>query len=126
MMPTTLDRTRKICPFLTALVRAQVANYFLAWEANLKIIPVMNKIDLPTSGTLHVLHLQPECFTRARTRARTYAYIQDPARVLKELANMGFDESEVLKASGKTGEGVEGILSAVIERLPAYDASLHT
>jgi translation elongation factor EF-4 len=29
----------------------QVANYFLAWEANLKIIPVMNKIDLPTSGT---------------------------------------------------------------------------
>jgi translation elongation factor EF-4 len=42
--------------------------------------------------------------------------------VIKELANMGFEESEVLKASGKTGEGVEGILKAVIERLPAYAA----
>lgn len=35
---------------------------------------------------------------------------------------MGFEESEILKASGKTGEGVEGILKAVIERLPAYAA----
>lgn len=94
-----VSRSLKACQGAVLLVdctqgiQAQtVANYFLAWEANLKIIPVMNKIDLPTS---------------------------DPARVIKELANMGFEESEVLKASGKTGEGVEGILKAVIERLPA-------
>jgi len=73
-------------------IQAQtVANYFLAFEANLKIIPVLNKIDLPTS---------------------------EPARVARELVNIGFEEGEILKASGKTGEGVDSIFEAVIQRLP--------
>src|SRR3989344_3667745 len=105
----------------------QVANYFLAWEANLKIIPVMNKIDLPTSGTHtrtpssdKIAHPNP--IHAPSTLPRPDVCHADPARVIKELANMGFEESEILKASGKTGEGVEGILKAVIERLPAYAA----
>ena len=106
----------------------QVANYFLAWEANLKIIPVMNKIDLPTSGThTRAPHLlkkiaHPNPIHAPSTLPRPDVCHADPARVIKELAIMGFEESEILKATGKTGEGVEGILKAVIERLPAYAA----
>ena len=74
-------------------VQAQtVANCFLAMDAGLKIIPVLNKIDLPTARPDHVIgEMEQAVFT-------------DPA--------------EVLRASGKTGLGVAGVLEAIVERVP--------
>ena len=70
-----------------------LANLYLALEANLKIIPVINKIDLPNA---------------------------DPERVKDELVNtIGFDRDEIICCSGKTGEGVDKLLDAVIERIPS-------
>src|SRR5207302_769027 len=70
-----------------------LANVYLALEHNLTLIPVVNKIDLPNS---------------------------DRKKTAEELkAAFGFRDDEILYASGKTGEGVEDILKAVIERLPA-------
>jgi GTP-binding protein LepA len=75
-------------------VEAQtVANAHLALMANLEIIPVLNKIDLPNS---------------------------DPDRVITEVEEIvGLPGEEVLTASGKTGAGVEEILEAVVARIPA-------
>lgn len=70
-----------------------LANIHLAQAHNLKIIPVVNKIDLPNSD-----------------RFKT-------AEEIKKA--FGFTNEEILYASGKTGEGVEKILEAVIERVPA-------
>ncbi|HVY67549.1 MAG TPA: translation elongation factor 4 [Patescibacteria group bacterium] len=70
-----------------------LANVYLALEHNLTLIPVVNKIDLPNSDR------------------------QKTAEELK--AAFGFTDEEILYASGKTGEGVEEILKAVIERVPA-------
>jgi GTP-binding protein LepA len=70
-----------------------LANVYLAVENNLTLIPVINKIDLPHAD-----------------RERT-------ATELKKI--FGFKDEEFLYASGKTGEGVEDIIKAVIERLPA-------
>ncbi len=70
-----------------------LANIHLALEHNLKIIPVVNKIDLPNSD-----------------REKT-------AEEMKKA--FGFTDDEILYASGKTGEGVEKILEAVIERVPS-------
>lgn len=68
-----------------------LANLYLAMENDLSIIPVINKIDLPNA---------------------------DPERVKDELvATIGFDRNEILCCSGKTGEGVEALLDAVIERI---------
>ncbi len=66
-------------------VQAQtVANAFLAMEHGLKIIPVLNKIDMPTAR---------------------------PDAVLAEMEQaLGIDPDEVLRCSGKTGEGVDEIL----------------
>ncbi|KAK3740977.1 hypothetical protein RRG08_005668 [Elysia crispata] len=79
-------------------VQAQtVANFYLAFEQNLKIIPVLNKIDLKNA--------QPEV-------------------VIEQMQNLFDVESdEVLKISAKQGTGVESVLSAVIERVPSpqYD-----
>ena len=70
-----------------------LANLYLALEDDLVIIPVINKIDLPNA---------------------------DVPKVLKELKDvLGFNEEEVLLCSGKTGEGVEDLIEAVIERIPA-------
>ena len=70
-----------------------LANLYLALEANLKIIPVINKIDLPNA---------------------------DPERVKDELVNtIGFDRDEIICCSGKSGEGVDKLLDAVIERIPS-------
>lgn len=70
-----------------------LANLYLAMEQDLKIIPVINKIDLPNA---------------------------DIPRVKKELMDvLGFSEDEIILASGKTGEGVKDIIEAVIERVPA-------
>jgi GTP-binding protein LepA len=74
-------------------IQAQtLANVYLAMEQDLAIIPVLNKIDLPAA---------------------------DVARVTKEVTNLlGCDESDILKISAKTGEGVEQVLNAVIEKVP--------
>nr|WP_206693535.1 translation elongation factor 4 [Glutamicibacter sp. FBE19] len=69
-----------------------LANLYLAIEGDLTIIPVLNKIDLPNA--------QPEKYAA-------------------ELANLiGCEPDEVLKVSGKTGEGVEALLDEVIKQLP--------
>ncbi|WP_404291440.1 translation elongation factor 4 [Glutamicibacter arilaitensis] len=69
-----------------------LANLYLAIESDLNIIPVLNKIDLPNA--------QPEKYA-------------------EELANLiGCDPDDVLKVSGKTGQGVEELLDEVIKQLP--------
>ena len=70
-----------------------LANLLLALDADLKIIPVLNKIDLPAA--------QPDRYTA-------------------ELAGIiGVDPSEVLKVSAKTGEGVENLLHEIVRLVPA-------
>ncbi len=75
-------------------VEAQtVANLYLAMEHNLKIIPVINKIDLPS------------------------AQIE---RVKKEISDMlALEEADILQASAKLGSGTADILEAVVARIPA-------
>ena len=69
-----------------------LANLYLAMNQDLKIIPVINKIDLPNADVL---------------------------KVKKELMNvLGFKEDEIILTSGKTGVGIEELLDAVIERIP--------
>ena len=70
-----------------------LANLYLALENDLAIIPVLNKIDLPGA--------QPE------------KYAAEVAQLI------GCDESEVLKVSGKTGEGVAELLDRIVEVVPA-------
>ncbi|GAB2607738.1 translation elongation factor 4 [Kocuria arenosa] len=70
-----------------------LANLYLAMENDLTIIPVLNKIDLPAA--------QPEKYAR-------------------ELGNLiGVDPEDVLRVSGKTGEGVEALLDRIVELVPA-------
>ena len=70
-----------------------LANLYLAMENDLAIIPVLNKIDLPGA--------QPEKFA-------------------EELASLiGVDPSEVLRVSGKTGEGVAELLDRIVAEVPA-------
>ncbi len=70
-----------------------LANLYLALENDLTIIPVINKIDLPNA---------------------------DPERVKDELVKtIGFERNEILCVSGKTGEGVEELMDAIIERVPS-------
>ena len=70
-----------------------LANLYLAMENDLTIIPVLNKIDLPAA--------QPEKYAA-------------------ELAGLiGCDPEDVLKVSGKTGEGVEELLDEIVRQLPA-------
>lgn len=70
-----------------------LANLYLALENDLTIIPVLNKIDLPAA--------QPEKYA-------------------EELAGLiGGDPADVLKVSGKTGEGVEALLDRIVQEIPA-------
>ncbi|GAA2135104.1 translation elongation factor 4 [Actinomadura napierensis] len=70
-----------------------LANLYLALEADLHLIPVLNKIDLPAA--------QPEKYA-------------------EELAGIiGCDPSEVLRVSGKTGEGVRELLDKIVQEVPA-------
>ena len=70
-----------------------LANLYLAMSNDLKIIPVINKIDLPNA---------------------------DIEKVTKELCDvLGFKREEILLCSGKTGVGVKELIEAVIERIPA-------
>jgi GTP-binding protein LepA len=74
-------------------VEAQtVANCYLAIENDLEIVPVVNKIDLPQA---------------------------DPAATAAEIAELVGDEPDrVRRISAKTGEGVEDVLDAIVERIP--------
>ncbi len=75
-------------------VEAQtLANVYLAVEANLEVIPVLNKVDLPSADT-----------------DRTRAEIEDV---------VGIDCAEAVLASGKTGIGIRDILEAVVKRVKA-------
>jgi GTP-binding protein LepA len=70
-----------------------LANAYLAIENNLEIVPVVNKIDLPQA---------------------------DPEGAATQLAELlGIDPGRVLRISAKTGQGVEDVLDAVIERIPS-------
>src|ERR671932_2029198 len=70
-----------------------VANAYLAIENDLEIVPVANKIDLPQA---------------------------DPDAAASEIADLvGEDPDRVLRISAKTGEGVEAVLDAIVERVPA-------
>lgn len=75
-------------------VQAQtMANFYLAFEQDLTIIPVMNKIDLTNA---------------------------DPERVEKELKHLfDYDPKDIIRASAKSGIGIHDILGAIIERIPA-------
>jgi len=79
-------------------VQAQtMANFYLAFEQNLSIIPVLNKIDLPNANV---------------------------ERVSQELNNLfDFRSEEIIHASGKTGIGVHKILESVINNIPAPKAN---
>ncbi len=70
-----------------------LANLYLALEHDLEIIPVINKIDLPSA---------------------------DPQRVMNELEeSLGLDASEAILTSAKTGQGIDDILEAIVKRVPA-------
>ena len=75
-------------------VQAQtISNLYMAIDHDLEIIPVINKIDMPNAM---------------------------PDEVEDEIVDLlGCDRSEIIRASGKTGEGVPDILKAVVERIPA-------
>ncbi|ARV09763.1 elongation factor 4 [Winogradskyella sp. PC-19] len=75
-------------------IQAQtISNLYLALENDLEIIPVLNKVDLPSAN---------------------------PEEVTDDIVDLlGCDPEEVIHASGKTGFGVDDILKAIIERVPA-------
>ncbi|HHV78006.1 MAG TPA: elongation factor 4 [Firmicutes bacterium] len=73
-------------------VEAQtLANLYMALDHDLTIIPVINKIDLPSA---------------------------DPERVKREIAEIGLDPNEAILASAKSGEGVSDVLEALVQRIP--------
>ena len=74
-------------------VQAQtVANAYLAMEHDLTIVPVLNKIDLPAAR---------------------------PDEVIAEMEQaLGINPADVLRASGKTGIGIDEVLAAIIDRIP--------
>ena len=75
-------------------VQAQtISNLYQAIDNNLEIIPVLNKMDMPAAM---------------------------PAEVKDQIVDLlGCDEGDIIEASGKTGLGVEEVLEAIIERIPA-------
>ena len=74
-------------------VQAQtISNLYMAIEHNLEIIPIINKVDMPSAM---------------------------PEEVEDEIVELlGCDKADIIRASGKTGEGVEDILNAVVQRVP--------
>lgn len=75
-------------------VQAQtISNLYMAIDHDLEIIPVINKIDMPSAM---------------------------PDEVEDEIVDLiGCDRTDIIRASGKTGEGVDEILEAVVKRIPA-------
>ncbi|HRN96576.1 MAG TPA: translation elongation factor 4 [Candidatus Levybacteria bacterium] len=76
-------------------IQAQtIANYNFAKRLNLKVIPALNKIDLPSANV---------------------------EKILEDMEGLGFDSSDILRISAKTGEGVDTLLQRVIEQVPPPD-----
>ena len=74
-------------------IQAQtLANLYLALDNHLEIIPVINKIDLPSADT---------------------------DKVINELENIGFNKEDIILTSAKTGVGINELLDAVINKIPA-------
>jgi GTP-binding protein LepA len=70
-----------------------LANTYLALDADLEIIPVVNKIDLPSA---------------------------DPDRVAQEIEDIvGLDAADVIPVSAKSGQGIDELLERIVERVPA-------
>ena len=70
-----------------------LANMYLALENNLTVIPIINKIDLPSA---------------------------DVEKVKKEIIDtFGFNEEDIILTSAKTGAGIEELLNAIVEKVPA-------
>ncbi|NQZ43287.1 MAG: elongation factor 4 [Flavobacteriaceae bacterium] len=80
-------------------IQAQtISNLYLALENDLEIIPVLNKVDLPSAN---------------------------PEEVTDDIVDLlGCDPEEVIPASAKTGIGIEAILNAIIERVPAPEGAV--
>lgn len=77
----------------TSGVQAQtLANYNLAKQSNLTIIPVVNKIDQPAA---------------------------EIEKTIYEIKSLGFEEEEILKVSAKTGQNVDKLIKQVIDKIPA-------
>jgi GTP-binding protein LepA len=75
-----------------------LANLYLALDADLHLIPVLNKIDLPAA---------------------------EPEKYAAEIAGIiGCDPAEVLRVSAKTGEGVADLLNAIVEQVPPPSGDL--
>jgi GTP-binding protein LepA len=75
-------------------IQAQtLANLYSAMELDLQIIPVLNKIDLPNADI--------------------------PARSEEIERILGYNRSQILHVSGKTGQGVDRLLQAIVERIPS-------
>ena len=75
-----------------------LANLYLALDADLHVIPVLNKIDLPAA---------------------------EPEKYAAEIAGViGCDPADVLQVSAKTGEGVTDLLNTVVDQVPAPDGDL--
>ena len=74
-------------------IQAQtLANVYMAFDQDLELIPVLNKIDLPNA---------------------------EPERIIEEMCDaLGFSASEVLQVSAKEGLGTKGVLDAIVERVP--------
>ena len=70
-----------------------LSNIYLAMENNLEIIPVINKIDLPSADI--------------------------PKRIQELNKTFGFKEEEILLTSAKTGEGIPALIEAIVERIPS-------
>ncbi len=81
-------------------IQAQtISNLYLALENDLEIIPVLNKVDLPSAS---------------------------PEEVTDDIVDLlGCMPEEVIPASAKTGIGIEAILQAIIERIPAPEGTLN-
>ena len=80
-------------------IQAQtISNLYLALENDLEIIPVLNKVDLPSAN---------------------------PQEVTDDIVDLlGCKEEEVIPASAKTGLGIEDILEAIVERIPSPSGNL--
>ncbi|NNE27297.1 MAG: elongation factor 4 [Saprospiraceae bacterium] len=75
-------------------IQAQtISNLYLALEHDLEIIPVLNKVDMDS------------------------AMVEEVSDQIIDL--LGVDKDEIIHASGKTGQGVEDVLSAIVNRIPA-------
>ena len=81
-------------------IQAQtISNLYLALENNLEIIPVLNKVDLPSAN---------------------------PEEVTDDIVDLlGCNKEEVIHCSAKTGLGIDSILKAIVDRVPAPDGDNH-